>query len=295
MKASEILAALPQWAKATPEELAAAPAWTMPCRLGETPCMMRMDAIRPADTLDIAILLEDEPHVLSLVDTPRFADLHRIWPSRADVPDPVLLALVEKECPLLLQLVENMARRQLKIEGIAKGDDANRDRFCARISAEGEELLSFAITASPSLVRTLGKITFIDASHPSVGGTALAAVRELASFAVPAADISSLGVGDALLLPEIGTSAPRLIVDGKFLMDASGVSMYRDDGLIHVFDTESLTVSLGDVIAHAGEPTALKSSLPRSMRLVVSGKTVAYGHLESIAGQNAFTVEKTAD
>ena len=49
MKPLEILSALPDWSKATPDQLLASPAWTLPCRLGDTPCGLRLDAPRPAD------------------------------------------------------------------------------------------------------------------------------------------------------------------------------------------------------------------------------------------------------
>lgn len=289
MKASEILGALPQWANATSEELAVSPAWAMPCRLGETQCEMRLDALRPADTLDVAIKLEDEPYVLSLADTPHFADLHRLWPSRAEIPEPVLLALVEKECSELLQLIENVSRRQLKIAGLA--DQVPEDRFCARLCTPGGDILSFAITATPTLVRTFGKLLFIDPSHPSVREVQLPAAVELAAFALPAADRAALAVGDALLLPEVGAVAPRLIVDGRFIVDETGVAPYKDDGLLLVMDAESRTVTLGEVLDCAKSPSAPSVPPPRALRLESSGRTVALGRLDRLADQNAFFVE----
>ena len=132
MKASEILGTLPKWANATADDIVKSPAWAMPCRLGETACTMRLDANHPADALDVAIMLEDERHVLSLVDSPRFESLHALWATRAEVPEQILLALVERECGPLLQLLENAARRQLKVVGIASDEEAGGERLCAR-------------------------------------------------------------------------------------------------------------------------------------------------------------------
>ena len=70
MKPNEILGMLPAWAKSTPEEIVAMPSWAMPCRFGETACVMRMDAILPSDTLNISIMFADEQYTLSLADTP---------------------------------------------------------------------------------------------------------------------------------------------------------------------------------------------------------------------------------
>ncbi len=289
MKASEILGALPQWANATSEELAGSPAWTMPCRLGEMQCEMRLDALRPADTLDVAIKLEDEDYVLSLADTPRFEDLHRLWPSRAEVPEPILLALVEKECPELLQLIENVSRRQLKIVGLA--GDVPENRFCARLCAAGSDILSFAITSTPALVRTFGKMMFIDPSHPSVREVRLPVAVELAAFVLPAADRAALDVGDALLLPEVGTISPRLIVDGRFIVDENGVSPYKDDGMLLVLDAEPRTITVGEVLDYAKAPSAPATPPPHSLRLESAGQTIATGRLDRLADQNAFFVE----
>ena len=107
MKPHEILSMLPQWADAAPEALLDSPAWAMPCRLGEDSTVLRTADVRPGDTLNLAVLLDGERHVLSIADSPRFADIHALWPSRADVPEPILLALVEKECGPLLQLVDS--------------------------------------------------------------------------------------------------------------------------------------------------------------------------------------------
>lgn len=291
MKPGEILGLLPKWRKASSDELVASPAWAMPCRLGETVCTMRLDAIHPADTLDVAITLEDEPHVLSLVDTPQFEDLHRIWPSRADVPEPILLALVEKECGQLLQLVENAARRQLKIVGLAPAGEQPGERLCARICAGDEELLSFALTSSPALVATFGKLAFIDTAHPTVRDEELSSVTEFAAFTLSAADISSLAVGDALVIPEVETAPRRLIVEGLFLVDENGVARYADDGRLRVLDTETRAVTLGYLFDQAQSPAAVASDKPTQMRLAASGKDIAHGRLENVASQPAFIVE----
>ena len=290
MKPSEIIGSMPKWANATSDEIVVSPAWAMPCRFGDTSCVLRLDAIRPSDTLDLSITLEDEAYVLSIVDTPMFEELHHLWPTRAEVPEPIILALIERECAPLLQLIENAVRRQLKIVGFAS--EAPNDRLCARLcDANGEEMLSFAITASSSLVRALGRLNFIDANHPSVRETPVSSVTELASFVLSAADIADMAVGDALLLPEIGSVAPRLIVDGRFVVDGNGVERIKDDGMLLVVDAESREMTLGEVLDHARSPSAPSAPDPSALRLVSGGRTLATGRLDRLAGQNAFFVE----
>ena len=156
MKPHEILSMLPLWADATPEALLDSPAWAMPCRLGEESTVLRMADVKPSETLNLAVLLDGESHVLSFADSPRFTDIHALWPSRADVPEPILLALVEKECGPLLQLVENAVRRQLKIEGIAPdGPDART------VFAQVDDVV-FGLTRSSTVEVAFGQLRFID-------------------------------------------------------------------------------------------------------------------------------------
>ena len=155
MKPLEILSSLPQWAKATPATILASPAWTLPCRFGDESCAMRLDAPVPAETLDIQIRLGDEDHVLGVVDTPSLPNLHAVWAARAEVPAPILLALVEKECGPLLQLLENAARRQLQVVGLAQ-ERPGGQTVCARVFSAAGDLVSFTLTLSPALAETLG-------------------------------------------------------------------------------------------------------------------------------------------
>lgn len=294
MKANEILASLPKWANATSEEIVVSPAWSMPCRIGERQCVMRLDAPRPADTLDFEITLENESLVISLVDTNLFEDLHRLWASRAEVPPEILLALIEKECSPLLQLVENFSHRQLKVVGLAAEDKVPADCLCARICDGDEELLAFSITAKPSIVRTLGRVSFIDVADSSVRDVSLPCVSEFAAFVLSTADRASLAVGDALLLPEYGTVAPRLIVDGRFVVNENGVFPFKDDGMMLVLDSEQRTITLGEVMDFAKSPAAPSAPAPSQLRLVSAGKPVAFGHLDSLSGQHALIVESLA-
>ena len=276
---------LPQWADAAPEALLDSPAWAMPCRLGEDSTVLRTADVRPGDTLNLAVLLDGERHVLSIADSPRFADIHALWPSRADVPEPILLALVEKECGPLLQLVENAVRRQLKIEGLATdGPDART------VFAQVNDVV-FGLTRSPTVEVAFGQLRFIDCAHQAVRDTVLPCETELAAFTLSAADLASLAVGDALLLPEVGTVPPRLVVDGRFAVDENGVLPFKDDGRLRVVGAEARTLTLGELFDRAQNPVAEKSAAPAQLRLVASGKTAAQGRLEQLASHPAFVVE----
>ena len=285
MKPLEILSALPKWANAAPESLLDSPAWAMPCRLGDASATLRAAEVRPGESLDLAVLLDGERHLLSIADSPRFADLHTLWATRAEVPEPILLALVEKECGVLLQLVENAVRRQLKVEGLASDGPGERTLFM-----QVEDVV-FGLTRSPVVEAALGQLRFVDTAHQSVREEPRPCETEVASFVLSAADIASIAVGDALLLPEVGTVPPRLVVDGRFLVDENGVAPFSDDGRLRVVDAAPRTLSLGELFDLAESPVEEADAKPSQLRLVSSGKTLAEGSLDKLAGQSAFVVE----
>ena len=253
MKPHEILSMLPQWADAAPEALLDSPAWAMPCRLGEDSTVLRTADVTPCDTLNLAVLLDGESHVLSIADSPRFTDIHALWPSRAEVPGP--------DARTLFAQVNDVV---------------------------------FGLTRSSTVEAAFGQLRFIDCAHQAVRDTVLPCETELAAFTLPAADLASLAVGDALLLPEVGTVPPRLVVDGRFVVDENGVLPFKDDGRLRVVGAEARTLTLGELFDRAQNPAAEKSEAPTQLRLVAFGKTAAQGRLEQLASHPAFIVESLA-
>jgi hypothetical protein len=289
MKPLEILVAIPKWATATPDQILDSPAFAMPCRLGEEQVSLRLGAVQPGDTLDLAILFGDEPHSLRLARSPRFPELDKVWDSRADVPEPILLALVEKECGPLLQLLENAVRRQLRLVGLA----ANSDPDARMVFAQVNDVV-FSLTRSETVTAAFGILRHLDFASPELRSETFTAETEYAAFALAAADLASLSVGDALLVPEIGSVPPRLVVDGRFAVDESGVSPFADDGRCRVVAAEMRTVSLGELFDAAENPRRVEGEAPGQLRLMQSGKKIANGRLERLGEQPAFVVESPA-
>lgn len=297
MKPTEILSTIPLWAKASAADLLASPAWTMPCRLGELNCTMRLDAPRPTETLDLLVRFGDEKHVLGICDSPSLADIHAVWSARAEVPEPILLALVEKDCGPLFQLLENAVRRQLGIVGLSpSATDPEAQLLCAQIrSPESGPVVSFSLTSSPAIVSALGQLRFIDVAHPAVRDGILSAEVEYATFTLPAADLAALAPGDALLLPEIGTVPPRKIVESRLLVGEGGVTEWKDEGMLRVLALEPDTMTVGMLMDHAtgnaspSSPANIPANTP--LRLLRFGKTLATGRLASVGAQQAFVVD----
>lgn len=287
MKPIEIISALPGWASASPETIVASPAFAMPCRLGEEGATLRLGAVRPAETIDVSVVFENEPHMLGIARSPRFPDLDAIWDCRGEMPEPVLLALVEKDCGRLFQMLENAVRRQLKVTGLVSGANADQGSLCAQV-----EDVVFTITRSKLVVAAFGNVRNLDLAHPDVRSETIPVETEYAAFSMPFADLSALAPGDAVLLPEIGSVPVRLIADGRFVVDGEGVSPNSDDELVHVRDLEPRVMTLGELF-DASEGWKGDVPQPRQLRLVQGDKTFAAGSLGKIGGLNALVVENT--
>ena len=292
MKPLEILSAMPKWAKASPDQIVDSPAFAMPCRLGEETVTLRSGAVQAADTLDLALKFGDEPHTLKIARSARFPDLDKIWDSRADVPGPILLALVERECGPLLQLLENAVRRQVRLVGLA---DASASPDSQAVFLQVADIV-FALTRSETVVAALGLLRNLDFSSSELRPETMAADVEYAAFALPATDLASLAVGDALLLSEIGTIPPRFIVDGRFVMDGGGVTPFKPDGRCSVLAAEPRTVTLGELFDAADESANVESqavAIGAQLRLVQGGNAIATGRLDKLGDHPAFIVEST--
>ncbi|MBQ9430924.1 MAG: hypothetical protein IJU44_05165 [Kiritimatiellae bacterium] len=287
MKPLEILTAFPKWAKATPDQIIDSPAFAMPCRLGEETETLRFDAVQGGDTLDLTILFGDEPHLLRLSRSPHFPELSKLWDNRAAVPEPILLALVERECGPLFQLLENAVRRQVRLAGLAGTASLTEVRTVFAQVAD----IPFALTRSATVVNALGIIRHLDVTHPSLRAETLTAETEYAAFALQPTDLAALTVGDALLLPEIGTVPPRLIVDGRLVADEAGVAPFAEDGRCRIVGAEPSSVTMGELLDAAEKPHRTDGAPPNQLRLLQNGKTIARGRLDRLGEQPAFIVE----
>ena len=288
MKPFEILSALPQWSGLGPDAIVDSPAFAMPCRLGDESVTLTLGATHPSDTIDLSILLEDEPHVLALARSPRFKELDAVWDGRADVPEPILLALVEKDAGPILQLVENMTRRQLKLVGLAPSDGSDARTLFAQVAD-----VTFSLTRSATVTAAMGNRRNLDLAHESIRSVVLPAVAEYAAFALAPSDAAGLTVGDAVLLSEIGSVPAKLVVDGRFVLDENGVSRHDAGELVHVVDATTKDVALGELFDAAETPHAVEATPAGALALVERGRTLAVGRLTRLGEHPAFIVEST--
>ena len=325
MNSLDLLSALPPFRDWSPAEVLASPAWAMPCRLGsEEGRLVAEGALLPADPLRLAVRFADDPATLALADSPIFPELHALWSSRAEVPSPILLALVEKECGPLLQLLENAAGRQLAIDGLADGEAEGGSWGAAPRSlvpfslrrSSGEELCSFALTLPPAVLESFGALRNLDTAHSSVRELELPAVMQLAAPVLSSADLESIAPGDHLLLPEVqapaagdsgdspdgqAPSCPEatLIVSGLLAAAPSGLAPWSDPGTLRVVLSDSAMLPLGDLLDLASGSLDHSSLVARhsslregaALALLRGPATLAAGRLGAVASQPSFEIE----
>jgi hypothetical protein len=278
MNAFDILKAWPGISEASAEELFAHPAWAMPCQWGDEKCVLRRAAAKPRDVIGLAIALDDDAHFLGLGNREAFPDLHDLWARKADLPPALVLALVEKECGDLLQLIENVVRRQVRVIGL--DDPAKRAgalAFDVVSLADGSIKSTFVFDVRPSTVRMFGQLRFLDVSHESVR-TMERPVRAVYSvFDLQESDVAGLAAGDYLMLPELEAG-----VAGEWRCSIPA------DGRVRVVSADETMVTFASIV-----DDALPSlPAPSALELHLGQKVVARGRFGALCSKPAFVIEE---
>ena len=278
MSAFDILKNWPGISEASAEELFAYPAWAMPCQWGDERCILRRAAAKPRDVIGIAITLDDEPHFLGLGNRETFPDLHDLWARKAELPAALILALIEKECGDLLQLSENVARRQVGVTGLDDPEKRSGAIAFEVVSlADGSIRASFVLDVKPSLARMFGQLRFLDVGHESLREMTRPARAVYATFDLPSEAADGIAVGDCLMLPEVESGT-----GGEWKC------AFEDDGRFRVAsrdDKELTFAALTD-----GNMPPLPA--PCELELRCGEKVVARGRLKELCSRPAFVVEE---
>lgn len=276
MSAFELLQKWPSWEKAGAEAIFNSPAWAMPVRWRDKSCVMRRAEIRFRDVLGIAVRFDDEENTIWLGNREAFPDLHVLWDVRSNLPDALKLALVEKECGPLFQILENAVRRQLNVVGLSSVEDRGGSTGFEIVAQDGTIMASFNFQVNTDIIRSLGMLKFIDLNHESILSMVRVARAHFASFHLTEEELAGLAPGDYLMLPEIGKVPPKWQVE-----------MPNDDR-VHVCapDTQELTFAqfAGDQLPEIPTPTTLA--------LFCGGKNIANGRLTTLADTSACAIEE---
>lgn len=276
MNAFELLQSWPSWTGANAEAIYASPAWAMTVRWGDSPALLRRSGAVFRDVLGITIRLDDTEHFLGLGDRETFPDLQALWDVKNDLPDALKLALVEKECGPLLQLLENAARRQLAVVGVAPSTARAGSTGFEVVDADGNILASFDLDVTPDLVRTFGQLKYLDLNHDAIRSMTRDAWAIYASFSLTAEELAGLAVGDCLLLPEAAKDTAKW-----------QTSLPQND-LLTIATPEPTALTFAQLADEQLPP----APPPTVLRVYQHGKAIAQGRLDTLAGQPALAIEE---
>ena len=279
MNGEELIEKWPGIAGADAAAIFGKDAWAKPVGYAGNDATLVKDATRERDVIGLEIRFDAERHFLGLAVSDAYPELSKVWTERTKLPDEIVLALVEKECGELFQTLENAARRQVSVIGLADREAAKAENVKAQAFAlkddSGETVCDFSLSMSQALLAEFGRVENLDAGHESIRALTRPARAEYAAFSLTENELKGLAVGDCLLLPEIGTEDPKWVTETP------------DDDLVHV-----LGATVGELSFKDFADDALPEPPPASaLVLLHKGRTVAEGRLQPLGAQNAFAVE----
>lgn len=275
MKPIDLLSELDAFTVLGPKDILSHPAWGVPVPWGEGSATLRADAVAPAETIDLAVKFGDDACVLGLAPSSSFPEISALFPVRADVPQPILLATVEKEAGALFQMLENVIRRELSVQGLAETPAAGARAFRV-VAADGTDAATFTLTLSDALLSELGDLKRLDCANPAIAESKVSVEVEYAVFDLSPEEESGLAAGDYLLLPEMSADKP-----GRVLLPGRG-----DPGRLRVIAAERAEIPFSAALqddlrcAAAGTDDLL---LVKGVRRIASGRLAKLGEQPALA------------
>lgn len=206
MDALELLKEWPGWANANAERMLASPAWCMAVDYDGAPAEVTALSDGASDFLWLDVTFDDERHQLGVADSETMPELHLVWEKRAGLPPEILLALAERECGALFQMLENASGKTFALKGVSGGAEPEAAKvraFAVRERGTDGGLRAFALDMTPALTLAFGQLRHIDTSHPSIREMTIGAVAEYVRFEIADAEVRRLAVGDFLLCGDL--------------------------------------------------------------------------------------------
>mgnify|MGYP003318607796 CR=1 FL=1 len=279
MKSFELIESLAVFRRMTPAEILAHPAWRLPLTWQESESFLRSDAVAPAEAIWLNVRFEKEECALGLVPSPEFPDLSALFPIRDQVPQAIILAVIEKEVGPLFQALENTMRREFAVVGLRE-EGAPAESTAFRVTdGDGEDRASFALSFTPALVADLGRLDFLDAGHDSIAAMRVKGEMVFAEFDLTDAEIAALKVGDHLLLPELAEDTP-----GAFCPD----DQLRVDR-VRVAASKPVELAFADIVAGA---EGMRSAPVDDLTLALGARRIASGRRVTLGEQPALAIEE---
>ena len=276
MDALELLKKWPSWEKANAATVLASPAWRMPVKFdGRDAVLSMVDAPDARDAIALGVHFDGDGHTLCLFDSAAFADLHMLWDRRASLPKEVVLALVEKECGGLLQMLEDVVRKQLSIDGLkdaAAVEPPPSERVF--LLQAGSTSITFSMDVSPAMEIELGKLEYLDPAHESIRALTRPAEVEYAVIPLTEEETSSLAPGDLVLPPD--DAVPKWTVDKPL------------DGQLHVRGAQAGELTFAQIADQALPPVPESDSFV----LMRFGGKIAAGSRSRVGDHAAVRIDE---
>lgn len=273
----ELLSRWPGWSQKSPDEILASEAWAMRARWGDDEVAIKFSDNRPRDIIALKIAFDDEEHFLGIGERSSFPDLEALWERKREIPQSLVLALVEKECGKLFQLLENSVRRQLTVIGLTDVNERAGTQGFDVVSPDGTILASFALNLSSMVREAFGDISAIDTSHIAIRSMTLPATVEYATFSL-GAESASIATGDYILAPELAN-----VVAAKWI-----VGDPTDDGKYHL-----RSAAVSPICFAAFDDSKMPEvPAPTELELFYGSKRIAVGRFAKLGEESAFAVEE---
>lgn len=223
--------------------------------------------------VNLSVSWGQEKGVLTLFDSPKFPDFSRLFPRRAEIPDAIMLAVIEKEAGVLLQALENAIRAELSISGlIEKSGEVKKFEV---VSEKGEVVFTFALTLTETILNEFARLEYLDLSHESIASMKLPAEIEFAAF--PFEELEGLEVGDSLLLPELDTPNPGIaVLKGQATSEQ-----------VRVLSPEESQVTFAQVVI-GGD--AVRRERSEEMKLILKGEEIGRGVVAKVGSAPALRI-----
>ena len=202
MDALELLKEWPGWANANAERVLASPAWCMAVDYDGVAAEVTGTSDGTSDLLWLDVAFDDERHQLGVADSEAMPELHLVWEKRRSLPTEILLALAERECGALFQMLENASGKMFALKGVsdvAEPESAKVRAFAVRERGTGDALGAFALDMTPALTLAFGQLRHLDTNHASIREMTIDAVAEYVRFEIPEDEVGRLAAGDFLL------------------------------------------------------------------------------------------------
>ena len=212
MDAPELLMEWPGWANANAERVLASPAWCMSVDHDGIPAEVTVTSDVTPDLLWLDVTFDDERHQLGVADSETMPELHLLWEKRRSLPTEILLALAERECGALFQMLENASGKMFALKGVsdvAEPKSAKVRAFAVRKRGTGDALCAFALDMTPALTLAFGQLRHLDTNHPSIREMTIDAVAEYVRFEISDDEVGRLAAGDFLLCGDLPSAKWR--------------------------------------------------------------------------------------